>query len=71
MKEMICTKMKPTWILPASPSGGRITQNKYDKNKARSNQNGPNPIYAIIFFCRRLVLIDDKVSQEYAHEGET
>ena len=51
-----------TWIFPASLSGGRIGQNKYDENKARSDQNGPSPIYALIFFCRGLVLIDGKVS---------
>ena len=64
-------KDERTWILPASPSGGRIGQNKYNENEARSDQNGPNPIYAFIVFCRRFVLVDHKVSQEYAHEGDT
>ena len=64
-------KDEHTWILPASPSGGRITENIYYENKARSDQNGANPIYALISFGRGLVLIDHKVSQEYAHEGDT
>jgi hypothetical protein len=60
-----------TWILPASLSGGRIAQNKYDENEARSDQNGPNPIYALIFFHRRLVLVDGKKSQGHAQETKT
>lgn len=60
-----------TWIFPASPSCGRVTQDKYDENKTASDQSSPDPVHPLIFLGRRLILIDGKKSQDQAREGET
>jgi len=60
-----------TWISPASPSCGRVTQDKYDENKTASDQSSPDPVHPPILLSRRLIFIDGKKSQDQAHEGET
>jgi hypothetical protein len=60
-----------TWILPASPNCGRVAQDKYDENKAASDEGGPNPVHPPIFLGRRLIFVNDQKSQDQAREGET
>jgi hypothetical protein len=59
-----------TWASPAFPSCGRVTQNKYDENKTKSDQSSPDPVYPPIFLGRRFIFIDGKKSQNQAREGE-
>jgi hypothetical protein len=70
MKMMIYAKKNLRGSLQPLRSG-RIAQNKYDENKARSDQKGADPIYALVFLCQRLIFFDGKEPQDHAHEGNT
>jgi hypothetical protein len=60
-----------TWISPAFPSCGRVTQDKHYKNKTTGDQSGPDPVHPLIFLGRGFILIDGKKTQDQAREGET